>query len=116
MVKLRQVAKKKWVVEEEFNYYSFTIPVGFTTDLKSGPGGNYPKYNDAWVLHDWLYASQQTTRLKADCLLCLSLGELGMDNFMIKVIYKAVRRWGWWAWICDRFRQAKNPEWFILKE
>lgn len=93
---------------------TWTIPVGFRTDLASVPSWaqwliphNGP-YAPAAVVHDWLYIERPPslgtdgwvpiTRKDADGVLLRIMRELKVAWWKRTLIYNAVRVGGWWYW------------------
>jgi len=106
---LTQIDADWWYTDREFSYYVgkkednyvITVPRGFITDLASIP---WPcnmfipvsgLYNQAAVLHDYLYATQQVKRNKADGIFRESMMVLGVPFFKSNLMYAAVRLFGW---------------------
>lgn len=84
---------------------SITIPAGFVFDGASVPQlftNLFPKsgarYDRAACLHDWLYATQFTTRKRADDLFLEAMKADGVGTITRRTIYRAVRMFGWSAW------------------
>lgn len=81
------------------------IPDGFIFDGASVPKlftNLFPKsgarYDRAACLHDWLYATQTTTRKEADDLFLEAMKADGVGTITRRTIYRAVRMFGWSAW------------------
>ncbi|QCD52795.1 DUF1353 domain-containing protein [Campylobacter sp. RM16192] len=81
------------------------IPAGFIFDGASVPKlftNIFPKsgarYDRAACLHDWLYATQTTSRKEADDLFLQAMKADGVNWITRKTIYRAVRMFGWSAW------------------
>lgn len=82
-----------------------TVPKGFITDgasipqifwnLGLSPWGDYAK---AAVLHDWLYAKQEFTRLETDNVFLEAMLALKVNGFKANLMYKMVRWFAWSAW------------------
>jgi len=86
-----------------------TVPKGFDTDLASVPWlfrRVFPRsgpYNEAAVVHDWLYVSRKigdrnVDRAEADAVLLEAMEALGCDWLTRTLIYRAVRLGGWIVW------------------
>lgn len=84
-----------------------TAPAGMITDLGSiprifwnivPPNG---KPTDAYVIHDYLYATQRFTRAESDACLLRMMTSLGVSWIERWTIYTAVRMGGWIAWNND---------------
>ena len=107
-----QKCKWQWVVEREFIYHVgkedsedvVKIPKGFITDFASVPrafwiifppdGG----YTQAAVVHDNLYWTLKRTRLQSDNILLEAMGVLKVPLWKKRIIYRAVRMFGWLSW------------------
>lgn len=81
-----------------------TVPVGFVTDFASVPRlfwrllppvGNY---DEAAVLHDYLYVTQVYTRLLSDQIFKAGMIELKVKKWKRNIMYRAVRMGGWMPW------------------
>jgi hypothetical protein len=83
---------------------TITVPAGFVTDLASIPAALRSvldvngRSRRAAVLHDWLYASQLTTRAVADDILRVALVADGMSSAGARVYWLGVRAGGACAW------------------
>lgn len=101
-----------WMTDREFSYFvgeensqdKITVPKGFTTDLASVP---WPasmfippdgRYNQAAVLHDYLYSIQTRPRIGCDRIFLEAMKILGVNVIKRLIMYKAVRLWGWLPW------------------
>lgn len=92
------------------------VPAGFVWD-----GGSVPRIfwnlvdpwgsaSKAYLLHDWLYATQQRSRLVSDAILMEAMEVLGVSWWKRNLIYKGVRIGGMFAWNAHRKELAKlNP-------
>lgn len=80
------------------------VPAGFIWD-----GGSVPRIfwelvdpwgsaSKAYLLHDWLYHTQERSRLVSDAILMEAMEVLGVGFIKRKVIYRAVRMFGGIAW------------------
>lgn len=80
------------------------VPAGFIWD-----GGSVPRLfwnlvdpwgaaSKAYLLHDWLYSTQDRSRLVSDAILMEAMEVLGVAFWKRKVIYRGVRLGGWVAW------------------
>ena len=86
-------------LDDRKNLYTFKIHSGFMTD-----GGSIPKifswfakgwsddyrYNAAYILHDWCYASGKVNRPMADDMLRSSLRDCGLSRLKASTICWAV--------------------------
>src|SRR3990167_2187081 len=92
---ITQIGPQLWQTADEFDYYvgyensndKITVPKGFITDLASVPPPAsmlIPKsglYNQAAVLHDYLYSVQTRTRLASDRIFLEAMKVLGVNLF-----------------------------------
>lgn len=102
------VGRRLYCLTRSFEYHVgalnsgivISVPAGFVTDLASvprlfwsvfPPDGDYAK---AAVIHDYLYASGQYSRLWADEIFNEAMGVLGVNPVTRWLIYKAVRLFG----------------------
>lgn len=80
------------------------VPAGFVWD-----GGSVPRLfwnlvdpwgsaSKAYLLHDWLYATQERSRLVSDAILMEAMEVLNVALWKRKAIYLGVRMGGWLAW------------------
>lgn len=80
------------------------IPAGFVTD-----GGSVPQFlwgivspwgraSKPFLLHDWLYHTQDRSRLVSDAILLEAMEVVGVSWFQRLLIYRGVRLGGWVAW------------------
>ena len=90
---------------------TITIPIGFETDFASVPRlfwslmPPWGRYSVAAVVHDYLYNTQETTRLEADKLFEELMEELDVSIFKRKLMYWGVRIGGRIKW-----NKSKNVE------
>ena len=101
-----------WRVNATFEYHvgdaksqeKIEVPIGFLTDLGSVPRLFWNiippigKPLRAYVLHDFLYATQIYTRSKSDEILMEAMGVAGVSFFERWAIFLGVRSDGWKAW------------------
>jgi uncharacterized protein DUF1353 len=93
---------------------TITVPEGFVTDLASVPRFFWPfvspigKYDDACVLHDWLYNVGGVERKQADDVLREAMSACGVAHDDQWVIYHGVRAGGWLPW--RRYRKQGTVE------
>ncbi len=85
----------------EGNSQTFRIPAGFETDFASVPTAfqaiipkRDPRYSEAAVLHDWLYASKEVSRKDADGIFRRVMREYGVPRWKRNSMYYAVRIFG----------------------
>lgn len=94
---------------------TFSVPVGFKTDLASVPRAFWRvlppigKYDAAAVLHDYLYQGAilnlgSVTRAQADAVLNEAMGVLGVKGWQRYIIYTGVRVGGSRIW--NQYRDA----------
>ena len=112
---LRKGKGDRWYVEESFEYHVgseesqdiITVPKGFETDLASVPFPAtffIPKdgsYNQAAVLHDWLYYSHiihARTRKQCDNIFLEAMAVLKVPAWKRFIMHRAVRLAGWKPW------------------
>ena len=103
---------RRWKLWKEFTYHIGTeysqnyihVPVGFVTDFASVPFvfwailPSWGKYGKAAVLHDWLYHYHIRTRKEADDIFLEAMLVSGTKPWKAKVMYRAVRLFGWLSW------------------
>lgn len=94
---------------------SISVPAGFETDFGSVPqifwGIVSPigKALGGYVLHDYLYATQERTRLVSDAILLEALEVIGVNWFQRWLIYRGVRVGGWVAWRKNKKKRTNLP-------
>lgn len=80
------------------------VPKGFVTDGGSVPRplwgivSPWGKASKPYILHDWLYHTQDRTRLVSDAILLEAMEVVGVNGFQRFLIYSGVRIGGWVAW------------------
>lgn len=90
-----------WVVTRCWKKYGFTIPKNFATDLDSIPRipGIYAviKGRSVWaaLLHDYLYATGEVSRERADRYFYTAMKEEGVPSVAAWLMYRSVRLMGW---------------------
>ena len=117
---------KSWVVIKQFEYHvgaensddRIKVSEGFVTDFTSVPRifwwiiPRWGKYGNAAVIHDWLYWVQRKEgsegRREADYILNEAMGVLGVGKYKRKIIFKAVRWFGWLAWLHNEADKASG--------
>ena len=103
-----------WVILQEFKYHVgaessdniVVVSKGFVTDFASVPRlfwlvfPKWGKYGNAAVIHDWLYweQSDKRDRKTADSIFLEAMEVLEVSRWKRKVMYDAVRLFGWIAW------------------
>lgn len=103
-----------WVILQEFTYHIgaesndniVAVAKGFVTDFASVPRlfwlvfPKWGKYGNAAVIHDWLYWEQSSKRDRktADAIFLEAMEVLGVSRWKRRVMYDAVRAFGWVAW------------------
>lgn len=113
-----------WTLVEPFDYWTgeagnriqITVPAGFLTDFGSIPQifqnivSSIGKPTKAFVLHDWLYHTQQFSRERSDQILFEAMGLLGVSELEKLTIYEAVRLGGWFPWDAHAAENAKKDK------
>ena len=103
---------KSWIIYKNFFYDvgaensgdRIQVDLGFVTDFASVPRILWwalPKwgvYGNASVIHDWLYWTQKRSRLQSDNIMLEAMTVLEVQPIIKKLIFYAVRTFGWWAW------------------
>jgi len=83
---------------------SVEVPKGFKYDMASIPSWllwMFPplgRHQRAALYHDYLYQAQYTTRATADSVFREILEYDHVDKWRIRILYLAVRAFGWIAW------------------
>lgn len=92
------------IKNKDYDTVEIIIHSGFPTDFASiprifwsilPPVGNY---DEAAVLHDYLYKTQLCTRLLSDQIFAAGMKTLDVKWWKRKVMYRGVRIGGWVAW------------------
>lgn len=99
---------RKFIAPFEYNNppVKIIIPIGFKSDGASIPrlawsiiGSPWTgKYKYAVVIHDYLTATQTTTRREADRIFLDAMKVLNVSRWKRRVIWLAVRLFGWSTW------------------
>ena len=111
-----------WRVERSFDYHVgsedseeiVTVPKDFETDFASVPRLFWTilppdgKYTQAATLHDYLYHSQKFKRKKCDKIFIEAMKVLGVSFWKRRVMYRAVRMFGWIPWNNKRYDEETN--------
>ncbi len=93
-----------YAIGREGSTVCITVPAGFQTDFASVPRifwSIFPptgKHGKAAVLHDYLYATQQASRVVADAIFLEAMGVLDVPAWRRWAMYLGVRLGGWYAW------------------
>ena len=117
---------KTWIILSDFGYEVgeegsgdvIGVPIGFHTDFASIPRPlwaifpRWGKYGNAAVIHDFLYWEQDRTRVESDRVFLEAMRVLNVSFFIRKLIYYAVRLFGWFR---NRKRRLKYPDQKIQK-
>ena len=80
------------------------VPEGFKTDFASIPRIFWTilppdgTYSQSAVLHDFFYSTQVYTRKRSDQIFLESMEVLGVEWWKRKIMYRAVRIFGFLAW------------------
>lgn len=119
-LKGRYIGGGRWKLTAPFEYHSkkygiFKVPEFFISDGASIPkfafsliGGRWTgKYVEASIIHDYLYFTQTTKRSYADRVFLEGMKILGVGWLKRRVMYLAVRVWGWKPWNKHK-RRIKN--------
>ena len=107
---------KRWKLCRSFTYHlgskrgkeSVAVPKGFITDFASIPWlfwsflPSWGKYGKAAVIHDCLYSTHYRTRKEADDIFYEAMLVSGTKPWKAKIMYWAVRLFGWVAWRGNR--------------
>ncbi|KKM63235.1 hypothetical protein LCGC14_1513520 [marine sediment metagenome] len=90
------------------------VSSGFETDFASVPRlfwrvvPPWGKYSPAAVVHDFLYATGETTRKEADKIFLKYMKLLGVKPWRRKIMYRAVRMGGSFAWQKHRIVEKED--------
>lgn len=91
-----------------------TVPAGFVTDYASVPelfikvgAALRGRFNKAAIVHDWLYWSQECTRLQADNIFKLAMKENNVPDVQALILYNIVKEKGKKAW-CKNQKMKKD--------
>lgn len=104
---VEEIDEKTWRLVQKLVYHSdiaghdISVPAGFVTDFASVPRiplaywltGNTA--HEAAVIHDFLYQSHLVTRKMADSVLFEAMGVTDIPLWRRRLIYGAVRGFGW---------------------
>ena len=88
------------------------VPAGFVTDFASTPRAIWSvlpptgRYQQAAIVHDFLYWDQGCTREQADALLRVAMAESKVDPGQRDIIWSAVRSFGSSAWTANARAKA----------
>ena len=105
-----------YFVGEEYSEDKIVVPKGFETDLASVP---WPasmlipksgKYNQAAVLHDWLYNQQERPRAECDKIFLEAMEVVGVSLAKRRIMYRAVRWFGWIPWRNHSYKNEKRSD------
>ena len=113
---------KTWILLSEFGYEVgqlgstdvINVHVGFHTDFASIPRvfwiflPRWGKYGNAAVIHDWLYWEQPRSRKEADDIFLEEMEVLEVPKMKRRIIYYAVRWFGWLAWSNNRRKRTQS--------
>jgi len=112
---------KIWTLHEPMDYeigrlgsgQKIEVPEGFQTDFGSVPQCFWWLVSPiglatrAFVIHDWLYHTQELSRALSDSVLLEAMGVLGVPWWKRVIIYDAVRAFGWIPWRKTAKEKAK---------
>ncbi len=121
---------KTWVLINPFGYEIgkegsgdlISVKPGFMTDFASIPRlfwailPKWGKYGNAAVIHDWLYWSQKKSRKESDNIMLEAMTVLTVKKWKKKLIYYAVRLFGWIAWKRNRWDRNAGFERVKMKK
>ena len=115
------IGKNQWKLDKKFRYKSkllglITVPPGFVSDGASIPSilwsvvgspwsGDYP---EAALVHDFLYFKQAHKRAHADRVFIEAMKVLGVNWFKRRLMYSAVRSFGWLPWNKQKKKNSKK--------
>jgi len=89
------------------------VPAGFRTDFASVPRlfwrilPPFGLYGKAAVLHDWLYFEAMLSRETADGIFLEAMVELGVAKWKRRIMYRAVRMFGFWSYGSEKTRELR---------
>lgn len=105
------IGKNQWAVLNDFRYHSpkymtITVPKGFVSDGASIPSVLWGIIGSPWsgrfpsaaIIHDYLYFSQRFTRAQSDEIFLEGMQLLGVNLFKRRLMFAAVRVFGWLCW------------------
>lgn len=107
---LTQINKNLWEVDEPFQYHVdnnevIWIPKGYLTDGATIPrflwtiiGHPLQGYAQAAVIHDFCYGKRLYSRKRSDEIFLEAMAVLEVPRWKRRVIFRALRLFGWWAW------------------
>jgi len=113
---VKKIGKRKWELFTPFEYHVgnedslevIVVPVGFKTDFASIPQPFWSllppdgAYTGAAVVHDFLYATHKIdgkrTRKRCDQIFLEAMEVLDVPKWKRKIMYRAVRMFGWIGW------------------
>lgn len=118
---LRMLSSGDWQLLASLSYFHrsgliITVPRGFITDLASIPRifhsliPQHGSHSPAAILHDYLYATQEMSRSKADQLFRDAMEDIGVNPVRRYAMYLAVRAGGWAAWNSRKAKMTADPE------
>ena len=111
-----------YFVGEEYGKEKILVPKGFETDLASVPWPAsmfIPKagqYNQAAVLHDYLYSRlgvlEEKTYSRAECdmIFLEAMEVIGVPKWKRLIMYRAVRLGGWLPWRSHAYKNETKKE------
>ena len=116
---------RRWELMKEFSYHIgseeskevILVPKGFITDFASIPrlfwsiiGHPTGRYGKSAVIHDFLYATQTTTRRRADKIFLEAMKVLKVSWWRRRAMWIAVRSWAWIPWNHHQKKLKKKEE------
>lgn len=110
---------KYWYLRQKLEWEAksgriYIVPQGFVTDFASVPRPiwwlfpPWAKYGNAAVVHDYYYWVQSISRGKADAVILEGMKDMGVCWITRKLIYCALRRFGWIAWCVNKREKSAN--------
>lgn len=106
LVPIPEAEDPLWRLDRPLHTHGVLVPAGFVCDLASVPWWawkfTYPKAHPdtaaAAVVHDWLYRTKAVNRRTADLIFLAILLDNGAKPWKARIMYRAVRLWGWTRW------------------
>ena len=119
-LRLEQIDERLWLLRFALIYHSvagptYTVPAGFVTDLASVPRLPFAYWLAGGraaapaCLHDFLYQCKTLPRSQTDALFLEAMDQRGIPWGTARLMYSAVRSWGWIAWNRAHERRVDLP-------
>ena len=105
----------------EQSFISVTVPRGFVTDFASIPRPFWSllpptsKYTHSAIIHDYLYWTQDGSRLIADQIFRMGMTELRVPKWQVFVIFQSVNWLGGRAWNSNAQLKLQGEKRFLRK-